>query len=168
MKHGPIALIDQFMPVVVIAPRCDATYDKLRSNIQVRQRPARRDAARAARRTWRARAHARTWAFARSSPPRLRALPPHPCSRLLRAPLPAPRASQEVLARRGSVIAITDSDNTDLDEECEYVIKIPSVSDFLSPILTVVPLQLLSYYIADMRGCNVDQPRNLAKSVTVE
>ncbi|KAJ1627142.1 hypothetical protein T492DRAFT_190047 [Pavlovales sp. CCMP2436] len=108
MKHGPIALIDRFMPVVVIAPRCDATYDKLRSNIQ------------------------------------------------------------EVLARGGTVIAITETDNDDLDAECEYVIKIPLVADFLSPILTVVPLQLLSYYIADMRGCDVDQPRNLAKSVTVE
>jgi glucosamine--fructose-6-phosphate aminotransferase (isomerizing) len=108
MKHGPIALIDQFMPVVVIAPRSDATYEKLRSNIQ------------------------------------------------------------EVLARRGSVIAITETDNNDLDDECEYVIKVPKSSDFLSPILTVVPLQLMSYYIADMRGCNVDQPRNLAKSVTVE
>mmetsp|Transcript_19521 Transcript_19521/g.50401 ORF Transcript_19521/g.50401 Transcript_19521/m.50401 type:complete len:221 (-) Transcript_19521:181-843(-) len=108
MKHGPIALIDEFMPVVVIAPRSDATYDKLRSNIQ------------------------------------------------------------EVLARRGSVIAITESDNNDLDADCEYVIKIPHVSDFLTPILSVLPLQLMSYYIADMRGCNVDQPRNLAKSVTVE
>eukprot|EP00302_Diacronema_sp_CCMP2436_P004902 CAMPEP_0179911890 /NCGR_PEP_ID=MMETSP0982-20121206/46617_1 /TAXON_ID=483367 /ORGANISM="non described non described, Strain CCMP 2436" /LENGTH=599 /DNA_ID=CAMNT_0021813691 /DNA_START=35 /DNA_END=1835 /DNA_ORIENTATION=- len=97
-----------FLPVVVIAPRCDATYDKLRSNIQ------------------------------------------------------------EVLARGGTVIAITETDNDDLDAECEYVIKIPLVADFLSPILTVVPLQLLSYYIADMRGCDVDQPRNLAKSVTVE
>ncbi|KAG8469860.1 hypothetical protein KFE25_006315 [Diacronema lutheri] len=108
MKHGPIALIDRFMPVVVIAPTSDATYEKLRSNIQ------------------------------------------------------------EVLARGGSVIAITESDNDDLDAECEYVIKIPKVADFLSPILAVVPLQLLSYHIADMRGCNVDQPRNLAKSVTVE
>jgi len=59
-------------------------------------------------------------------------------------------------------------DNDDLDKDCEYVIKIPSVPDFLSPIMYVIPLQLLSYYIADMRGCNVDQPRNLAKSVTVE
>jgi len=75
---------------------------------------------------------------------------------------------QEVLARGGTVIAITETDNDDLDAECEYVIKIPLVADFLSPILTVVPLQLLSYYIADMRGCDVDQPRNLAKSVTVE
>mmetsp|Transcript_18280 Transcript_18280/g.49187 ORF Transcript_18280/g.49187 Transcript_18280/m.49187 type:complete len:637 (-) Transcript_18280:284-2194(-) len=108
MKHGPIALIDQFMPVVVIAPRSDATYDKLKSNIQ------------------------------------------------------------EVLARRGSVIAITESDNDELDGQCEYVIKVPRVTDFLTPLLTVIPLQMLSYYIADMRQCNVDQPRNLAKSVTVE
>lgn len=66
------------------------------------------------------------------------------------------------------MIAITEVGNNDLDADCEYVIKIPHVSDFLTPILTVLPLQLLSYYIADMRGCNVDQPRNLAKSVTVE
>lgn len=66
------------------------------------------------------------------------------------------------------MIAITEEGNDDLDSECEYVIKIPKVADFLAPMMSVVPLQLLSYYIADMRGCNVDQPRNLAKSVTVE
>ncbi len=107
MKHGPIALIDRFMPVVFIAMK-DATYDKVVSNIE------------------------------------------------------------EVVARQGSVIAITDEDNHDLDRLCEYVIRIPRTSDHLLPLLTVVPLQLLSYHVAVMRGCNVDQPRNLAKSVTVE
>lgn len=107
MKHGPIALIDRFMPVVFIAMR-DSTYDKVVSNIE------------------------------------------------------------EVVARQGSVIAITDEGNHDLDRLCEYVIRIPRTEEFLTPLLTVVPLQILSYYIAVMRGCNVDQPRNLAKSVTVE
>ncbi|GIV61380.1 MAG: glutamine--fructose-6-phosphate aminotransferase [isomerizing] [Rhodothermaceae bacterium] len=107
MKHGPIALIDQFMPVVFIAMK-DSTYDKVVSNIE------------------------------------------------------------EVVARKGSVIAITDHGNGELDRLCEYVIRIPATEEFLSPLLTVVPLQLLSYHIAVMRGCNVDQPRNLAKSVTVE
>ncbi|HET6568689.1 MAG TPA: glutamine--fructose-6-phosphate transaminase (isomerizing) [Rhodothermales bacterium] len=107
MKHGPIALIDRFMPVVFIAMK-DRTYDKVVSNIQ------------------------------------------------------------EVVARRGSVIAITDADNHDLDEMCEYVIRVPETPDFLDPLVTVIPLQLLAYHVAVMRGCDVDQPRNLAKSVTVE
>jgi glucosamine--fructose-6-phosphate aminotransferase (isomerizing) len=107
MKHGPIALIDRFMPVVVIAMK-DSTYDKVVSNIE------------------------------------------------------------EVAARDGSVIAITDEDNGELDELCEYVLRIPQTEEFLSPLLTAIPLQLLSYHIAVMRGCHVDQPRNLAKSVTVE
>jgi glucosamine--fructose-6-phosphate aminotransferase (isomerizing) len=107
MKHGPIALIDRFMPVVFIAMK-DSTYDKVLSNIE------------------------------------------------------------EVAARDGSVIAITDEQNGELDELCEYVIKIPQTEEFLLPLLTVIPLQLLSYHIAVMRGCHVDQPRNLAKSVTVE
>ncbi len=107
MKHGPIALIDRFMPVVFIAMK-DRTYDKVVSNIE------------------------------------------------------------EVAARQGSVIAITDEGNGELDKLCEYVIRIPHTEEFLSPLLTVVPLQLLSYHVAVMRGCNVDQPRNLAKSVTVE
>ena len=107
MKHGPIALIDRFMPVVFIALK-DSTYDKVVSNIE------------------------------------------------------------EVAARDGSVIAITDEGNGDLDELCEYVLRIPKTQEFLSPLLAVVPLQLLSYHIAVMRGCDVDQPRNLAKSVTVE
>ncbi|MEX2402270.1 MAG: glutamine--fructose-6-phosphate transaminase (isomerizing) [Rhodothermales bacterium] len=107
MKHGPIALIDRFMPVVFIAMH-DTTYDKVISNIE------------------------------------------------------------EVVARDGSVIAITDEETPELDRLCEYVIQIPKSAEFVSPILTVVPLQLLSYHIAVMRGCDVDQPRNLAKSVTVE
>jgi glutamine---fructose-6-phosphate transaminase (isomerizing) len=107
MKHGPIALIDRFMPVVFIATR-DATYDKVVSNIE------------------------------------------------------------EVAARQGSVLAITDEGNGELDELCEHVIHVPHTISSLEPLLTVVPLQLLSYHIAVMRGCDVDQPRNLAKSVTVE
>jgi glucosamine--fructose-6-phosphate aminotransferase (isomerizing) len=107
MKHGPIALIDQFMPVVVIAIK-DSTYDKILSNIE------------------------------------------------------------EVAAREGVVIAITDDEGTELDRLCKHVFRIPSTLEFLSPLLTVIPLQLLSYHIAVQRGCDVDQPRNLAKSVTVE
>jgi len=107
MKHGPIALIDPFMPVVFIAMK-DRIYDKVVSNIE------------------------------------------------------------EVAARKGVVIALTDEGNHELDELCEHVIHIPSTEEWLSPLLTVIPLQLLAYYIAVMRGCNVDQPRNLAKSVTVE
>jgi glucosamine--fructose-6-phosphate aminotransferase (isomerizing) len=107
MKHGPIALIDRFMPVVFLATK-DSTYDKVVSNIE------------------------------------------------------------EVVAREGSVIAITDEGNGELDRLCEYVIRVPPTEEFLMPLLSVVPLQLLSYHIAVMRGCHVDQPRNLAKSVTVE
>jgi glucosamine--fructose-6-phosphate aminotransferase (isomerizing) len=107
MKHGPIALIDKHMPVVLIAPRSDPVYDKIRSNLE------------------------------------------------------------EILARGGCVIAITEEGNADLDAKCEAVLKVPAVEDWLAPLLTVVPLQLLAYYIADFRKCDVDQPRNLAKSVTV-
>ena len=107
MKHGPIALIDQFMPAVFIATR-DATYDKVVSNVE------------------------------------------------------------EVVARGGTVIAITDEGNEGLDELAEYVVQVPKTLDAFEPLLTVIPLQLLSYHIAVMRGCDVDQPRNLAKSVTVE
>ncbi len=108
MKHGPIALIDKSMPVVVVAPRSDEHYPKLKANMQ------------------------------------------------------------EVLARGGSVIAVTEEGNTELEEMAESVIYIPKSPVWMSPLLTVVPLQLLSYYIADLRKCSVDQPRNLAKSVTVE
>jgi glutamine---fructose-6-phosphate transaminase (isomerizing) len=107
MKHGPIALIDENMPVVVIALR-DAVYDKVMSNIA------------------------------------------------------------EVRARRGRVIAIANEGDTEIAEKVNHVIYIPSTYRLLSPLLSIIPLQLLAYYIAVMRGCHVDQPRNLAKSVTVE
>jgi glucosamine--fructose-6-phosphate aminotransferase (isomerizing) len=107
MKHGPIALIDENMPVVVIAPK-DGTYDKILSNIQ------------------------------------------------------------EVKARKGKVIAIANDDDPQLLALADHIIKVPQTIDMLSPIINVIPLQLLAYFIAVKRGCNVDQPRNLAKSVTVE
>lgn len=108
MKHGPIALIDRLMPVVIIAPRNDAIYEKVKSGIE------------------------------------------------------------EVVARQGAVIAITEESNRELDDLAEFVIGVPPTLEWLSPMLTTVPLQLISYYIAKMRGCAIDQPRNLAKSVTVE
>ncbi len=107
MKHGPIALIDENMPVVFIAPK-DSTYEKIISNIQ------------------------------------------------------------EVKARGGRTIAIASEDDTEIDELVDYSIKIPHTIRMLMPILTVIPLQLLAYHIAVKKGLNVDQPRNLAKSVTVE
>ena len=107
MKHGPIALVDENMPVVFIAPK-DATYDKIISNIE------------------------------------------------------------EIKARKGRVIAIATSDDENIDNLAEYSIKIPGTRSILMPILTVIPLQLLAYHIAMKKGLNVDQPRNLAKSVTVE
>ena len=107
MKHGPIALIDENMPVVVIATK-RGTYEKVVSNVQ------------------------------------------------------------EVKARNGRVIAIVTEGDVAVKEMADYVIEIPGTEDMLVPFLSVIPLQLLSYHIALMRGCNVDQPRNLAKSVTVE
>jgi glucosamine--fructose-6-phosphate aminotransferase (isomerizing) len=107
MKHGPIALIDELMPVVFIAPH-DSVFDKVVSNVQ------------------------------------------------------------EVKARKGRVIAITSRDEPDLKGRVDYELRIPQTLDMLTPVLASVPLQLLAYYIAVKRGCNVDQPRNLAKSVTVE
>jgi glucosamine--fructose-6-phosphate aminotransferase (isomerizing) len=107
MKHGPIALIDENMPVVFIAPK-DSTYDKIISNIQ------------------------------------------------------------EVKARGGRTIAIANEDDDYIDTLVDYSIKIPQTIRMLMPILTVIPLQLLAYHIAVKKGLNVDQPRNLAKSVTVE
>lgn len=107
MKHGPIALIDESMPVVVIAPRQEH-YDKIVSNIQ------------------------------------------------------------EIKSRSGKIIAIVTQGDTQVKELADHVIEIPDTVDALSPLLTTIPLQLLSYHIAVMRECNVDQPRNLAKSVTVE
>ncbi len=107
MKHGPIALIDENMPVVVIATK-DSSYEKVVSNIQ------------------------------------------------------------EVKARKGRIIAVvTEGDNV-IPAMAEFVIEVPATSEALMPLVSVVPLQLLSYHIAVLRGCNVDQPRNLAKSVTVE
>ncbi|WP_297515218.1 glutamine--fructose-6-phosphate transaminase (isomerizing) [Flavobacterium sp.] len=107
MKHGPIALIDEKMPVVVIAPK-QGHYDKIVSNIQ------------------------------------------------------------EIKSRSGKIIAIVTKGDTQVKELADHVIEIPETSDALSPLITTIPLQLLSYHIAVLRGCNVDQPRNLAKSVTVE
>ncbi len=107
MKHGPIALIDENMPSVFIAPK-DAIYDKVLNNIE------------------------------------------------------------EVKARNGQVLAIADKDDDQIDKLADYSIKIPRTHDMLMPILTVIPLQLLAYHIAVKKGLNVDQPRNLAKSVTVE
>ena len=107
MKHGPIALIDEEMPVFVIATK-GASYEKVVSNIQ------------------------------------------------------------EVKARKGKIIAIVTEGDTVVDGLADHVIGIPDTADPLVPLLSVIPLQLISYHIAVMRGCNVDQPRNLAKSVTVE
>jgi glucosamine--fructose-6-phosphate aminotransferase (isomerizing) len=107
MKHGPIALIDENMPVVVIVPK-DSIYDKVVSNIQ------------------------------------------------------------EVKARKGRIIAVANEDDTEISEMADYVIRVPRTYGFFGPILNIIPLQLLAYYIAVARGTDVDQPRNLAKSVTVE
>jgi glucosamine--fructose-6-phosphate aminotransferase (isomerizing) len=107
MKHGPIALIDEQMPVVVIATR-KGHYEKVVSNIQ------------------------------------------------------------EIKSRKGRIIAIVTEGDETVKQLADHVIEVPDTSESLSPLLTTIPLQLLSYHIAVMRGCNVDQPRNLAKSVTVE
>jgi glucosamine--fructose-6-phosphate aminotransferase (isomerizing) len=107
MKHGPIALIDDLMPVVFIAPK-DAVHQKVVSNVE------------------------------------------------------------EVKARGGRVIAIVTEGDSALAQLADHRIEIPETLDLLTPVLSVLPLQLLAYYIAVRRGCNVDQPRNLAKSVTVE
>lgn len=107
MKHGPIALIDENMPVFVIATK-DKSYEKIVSNIQ------------------------------------------------------------EVKARQGQVIAIVTKGDQVIKKMANYVIEVPECHEALAPLLTIIPLQIISYYIAVMRGCNVDQPRNLAKSVTVE
>lgn len=107
MKHGPIALIDENMPIVIIAPKV-GHYDKIVSNVQ------------------------------------------------------------EIKARKGKVIAIVNKGDMQVSAMADYIIEIPETSECFSPILASIPLQLLSYYIAVARGANVDQPRNLAKSVTVE
>lgn len=75
---------------------------------------------------------------------------------------------QEIKARGGKIIAVVDQEYENIEKLADYMIKVPVVSKFLSPIVNVIPLQLLAYHIADSKGLNVDKPRNLAKSVTVE
>jgi glucosamine--fructose-6-phosphate aminotransferase (isomerizing) len=108
MKHGPIALIDEEMPVVAIATGSDQIFEKVKSNMQ------------------------------------------------------------EVNARDGVVIALSDRDEEELGGICDEIIEVPTVSPLLQPIVNVIPLQLLAYFTGVRRGADVDQPRNLAKSVTVE
>jgi len=107
MKHGPIALIDERMPVVVLTPR-DSSYDRMVGNVE------------------------------------------------------------EVKARGGRVIAVCHHGDGEMARRADYRLEVPAAADLLSPLITVVPLQLLAYHMAVLRGCDVDQPRNLAKSVTVE
>ena len=107
MKHGPIALIDENMPVIFLAPS-KGHYEKVVSN------------------------------------------------------------AQEIKARKGKIIAVVTENDTQMSSLADHTLEIPEVDEIFSPILSVIPLQLLSFHIATMRGCNVDQPRNLAKSVTVE
>ncbi len=107
MKHGPIALIDENMPVVIIAPR-DEVYSKIISNME------------------------------------------------------------EIKARNGKIIAIAFEGDEEVKKYSDHVIYVPGVRKMFAPLITAIPLQLLAYHIAVLRGCNVDQPRNLAKSVTVE
>jgi glucosamine--fructose-6-phosphate aminotransferase (isomerizing) len=107
MKHGPIALIDEHMPVVAICPQ-DAVYDKMISQIE------------------------------------------------------------QVKARGGIVIAVANEEDDFIATKADHVLYVPRASELLTPVLTVIPLQLLAYHIAVRRGADVDQPRNLAKSVTVE
>jgi glutamine---fructose-6-phosphate transaminase (isomerizing) len=107
MKHGPIALIDERMPVVALTPR-DGTYDRMVGNVE------------------------------------------------------------EVKARGGRVIAVCDRGDHEMTRRADHALFVPASAELLAPLLTVIPLQLLAYHIAVLRGCDVDQPRNLAKSVTVE
>jgi glucosamine--fructose-6-phosphate aminotransferase (isomerizing) len=107
MKHGPIALIDERVPVLAVAPR-DPSYDRILGNVE------------------------------------------------------------EVKARGGRVVALCHHGDTELAARADDVLVVPPAPDLLSPLVSVVPLQLLAYHVALVRGCNVDQPRNLAKSVTVE
>ena len=107
MKHGPIALIDAEMPIVVLALK-DKAYDKVISNIE------------------------------------------------------------EIKSRHGKVIAIISEGDDAMKRQVDDYIEIPAVMEYFAPLVSVVPLQLLAYYIGVIKGCNVDQPRNLAKSVTVE
>jgi glucosamine--fructose-6-phosphate aminotransferase (isomerizing) len=107
MKHGPIALIDEDMPVVALVPR-DGTYERMAGNIE------------------------------------------------------------EVKARAGRVIAVAHPGDTAMARRADHVLEVAPAVDLLAPLVTVIPLQLLAYHVAIVRGCDVDQPRNLAKSVTVE
>jgi glucosamine--fructose-6-phosphate aminotransferase (isomerizing) len=107
MKHGPIALIDETMPVVVVATK-GRVYEKTLSNME------------------------------------------------------------EVKARKGKVIAVTNPECREVQERADAFIEVPEVNEFLSPVVNIIPLQLFAYYVADLLGYDVDQPRNLAKSVTVE
>jgi glucosamine--fructose-6-phosphate aminotransferase (isomerizing) len=107
MKHGPIALIDENMPVVIIATK-KGHYEKVVSNVQ------------------------------------------------------------EIKSRKGIVIGVVNEGDEQVRDVADYLIEVPETSECFSPLITSIPLQLLSYHIAVMRGANVDQPRNLAKSVTVE
>ena len=107
MKHGPIALIDERMPVVALAPR-DASYDRMVANLQ------------------------------------------------------------EVKARDGKILAICHENDAEISRLAWRVVPVPAAADLLAPLVTVIPLQLLAYHLAALRGLDVDQPRNLAKSVTVE
>jgi glucosamine--fructose-6-phosphate aminotransferase (isomerizing) len=107
MKHGPIALIDENMPVVFVAPR-DSTYEKILSNME------------------------------------------------------------EIKARKGKIIAVINEDDEKINRLANYIIKVPKVCDELLPIINSIPLQLFAYHLADLKGLDVDKPRNLAKSVTVE
>ena len=107
MKHGPIALIDENLPVVVMVPK-SAQYEKVVSNLA------------------------------------------------------------EVRAREGKVVAIATRGDVDIGATADEIVMIPETSEELQPLLTTIPLQLLAYYVADFKGTDIDQPRNLAKSVTVE
>jgi len=107
MKHGPIAMIEESLPTVIVATN-NEYYNKLVSN------------------------------------------------------------AQEVKSRKGPIIAVVNEDDTEMIHTADYALKVPRVSDLLQPIVSVIPLQLFSYHVAVLKGCNVDQPRNLAKSVTVE
>jgi glucosamine--fructose-6-phosphate aminotransferase (isomerizing) len=107
MKHGPIALIDERMPVVALTPR-DSSYDRMLANVE------------------------------------------------------------EVRARGGLLVAVCHRDDIEMAQLAREVLLVPAAPDLLAPLVTVIPLQLLAYHIAALRGQDVDQPRNLAKSVTVE
>jgi glucosamine--fructose-6-phosphate aminotransferase (isomerizing) len=107
MKHGPIALIADRLPVVALAPR-DSSYERMLGNIE------------------------------------------------------------EVLARDGQIIAVVHAGDRSIAAKAHHVIEVPPCADLLAPLITVIPLQLLAYHVAVRLGCDVDQPRNLAKSVTVE